>query len=164
MPLEAVTALPVKRKQNENTQHPTVPRNDRRLFSSSVLLSSHSATSPGERRLILQPENFSIQTTASERSRAGRAGRSGWSRDSSAPVVAYTDNAALPRALSPAPDGPWCRGRRGGICTCCLFVSAFGWGRNGKEGKKGERGNQGLKIQRRSQVVMESVQIKKKKK
>lgn len=84
--------MPVKCKQHKNNQHPTVPRNDRRLFSSSVLLSSHSATSPGERRLILQPENFSIQTTASERSRVGRAGRSGWSRDSSAPVVAYTDN------------------------------------------------------------------------
>lgn len=39
---------------------PTVPRNASRLFSSSVLLSSHSATSPGD-RVILQPENFSIK-------------------------------------------------------------------------------------------------------
>lgn len=56
---------------------PTVPRNDRRLLSSSVQVSSHSAASPGERRLILQPENFSMQKTMAERSREGRVGREG---------------------------------------------------------------------------------------
>lgn len=146
MPLEAVTALPVKRKQNENNQHPTVPRNDRRLFSSSVLLSSHSATSPGERRLILQPENFSIQTTASERSRAGRAGRSGWSRDSSAPVVAYTDNVrAQPCPARSAPH-LMAHGAGAGVGGSALVVSLCQLSVEAGTEKKAKKGSGETKV------------------
>lgn len=60
------TTKSLDNKGLQEQESPTLPRNDRRLFSSSVLLSNHSATSPGERRLILQPENFSIQSTITE--------------------------------------------------------------------------------------------------
>lgn len=60
----------------KGSHEPYVPRNASRLFSSSVLLSSHSATSPGE-RVILQPENFSIQGTDTKGPRREDGGAEG---------------------------------------------------------------------------------------
>lgn len=130
-------------KPQKYSLYPTVPRNERRLFSSSVLLSSHSATCPGERRLILQPENFSIQNTVSERSRVGRMGRSWWSWDSSTPVIVYTDKHESVILCPVLPTlhltlQAWV-GAVTGICIC-PFVSGFSPSRNRKEAKKGKQG------------------------
>lgn len=112
-----------------------------------MLLSSHSATSPGERRLILQPENFSIQNSVSERSRVGRVGRSGWSWDSSTPVVGYTDNtrawscpALSALHLTAHPDTAGMGGSRKWDLYLLSLCVRFQSNQEQKEGKKGEQG------------------------
>lgn len=130
-------------KTKKHRLYPTVPRKERRLFSSSVLLSSHSATSPGERRLILQPENFSIQKTSSERSSVGRVGRSWWSWDSSTPVPVYTDNMrawCCPVLSTPHPTAST---DMGGSSTWDLhFLSSWVTFRSKQERKGGKKGEQ----------------------
>lgn len=129
-------------KPQKYSLYPTVPRNERRLFSSSVLLSSHSATCPGERRLILQPENFSIQNTVSERSRAGRMGRSWWSWDSSTPVIVYTDkheSVILLSSLNPTAD----TAGMGGSSDWDLYLSLCVRFQSKQEQKEGKKGRQG---------------------
>lgn len=146
---------------HKHSELPTVPRKERRLCSSSVLLSSHSAASPGERRLILQAENFSIQTSRSERSRAGRVGRSWRPRDSSTPVIVYTDKVRVWSccALPAARLGQAWVGAVSGILGY-PFVSAFSRSRDRKKAKpKQNRGGGETEVfnpkkkKKRSQVM-----------
>lgn len=144
-------------KPPKRSLYPTVPRNERRLFSSSVLLSSHSATCPGESRLILQPENFSIQNTVSERSRVGRMGRSWCSWDSSTPVTADTGKHGSPicpvLSTLPLPRQAWVGSNWDlDLSLCVSFQSK----QEQREGKKREAGDTRSQNPERQQVMTES--------